>query len=161
MTVDGTKTTMAALRKGLLIETGIKHTFVVDLVRVYVEWPEDLVRRLPDDFVLTLTISGEPKQVLAKAAATPAQGEMMRFEFEWDDKTKSVKLEASSNEQTILLWRDHVAGDLGLAVAWDKRLDPLLAEHEKVEIAGQATEAGQTPDDLRHEDFDAFLRGLI
>ena len=151
MTVDGTKTTLAALRKGLLIETGIRHTFVVDLVQIYIEWPEYLVRRLPDDFVLTLTIAGEPKQVLAKSAATPAESEMMRFEFEWDDKTKSVKLEASGNGQTIVLWSDHVVGDLSVDVAWNEHLEPLLAEPEDVEAPGEETDAGEMPDHNRRE----------
>src|SRR6476620_1681028 len=151
MAVDGTKTTMAALRKGLLVDTGIEHTFVVDIVLLHIEWPKDIVDRLPGDFVLTLTVPGEPKQKRPKSAGVPVEGDMVRFAFEWDDKSKSVKLEASGNGQTIALWTDHVAGDLSVDVGWDEHLDPMLAPHKEVEVEGEDTGAGETPNDLGEE----------
>jgi len=163
---DDTETrrlTLADLKKGLSLQTGRRHKLVIvaDLVEVHVDWPAAVVERLPDDFLLTLSAPGLPKRELTKAAATAVDDGMMRFEFGWRDKTRTVTLEAAGAGKKVVLWRGHVSGDLGVAVDWDGRLDPLLAPYEEVEIASQDSGATDVPSDLRAHELTALTADLL
>jgi hypothetical protein len=163
---DGGETkqvTRAELEAGLTLQTGRRHRIVVTeaLVELHVDWPAHVVERLPDDFTLTLSGPALPKQELTRDAAAALDDDMMRFDFSWRDKSKVVTLEAAGNGQTIALWRGHVSGDLTVAVDWDKRLDPLLLPPEELELAGEATNAGEVPDDLRSHELSSLLEGLF
>src|ERR1017187_1962862 len=76
---------------------------VSNLVELCLEWPVHLVDRLPDDFTLTLSGPQLPKQERTKSDAS-GDGDVVQFEFEWEDKTKGVQLEASGNGKTVMLW---------------------------------------------------------
>lgn len=163
---DSTETrrlTLADLKKGLSLQTGRRYKLVIvaDLVEVHVDWPANVVERLPDDFVLRLSGPDLRKQELTKDAATAVDDDMMRFEFRWRDKTKTVSLEAAGAGKRVVLWRGHVSGDLGVAVDWDGRLDPLLVPHEEVEIAGQESGATDVPPDLRAHELTALVSDLL
>jgi hypothetical protein len=119
------------------------------------------MERLPDDFVLTLSGPALPPQEVTKDAAGPVDGDMVRFEFEWRDETKVVTLEAAANGQKVTLWRGHVSGDLGVAVNWDQRLDPLLTPWDEAEVAGQPSGAGSVPPDLRAHELSALFANSL
>ena len=131
----------------------------LSLVELRLEWPVHLVDRLPDDFTLILSGPQIPRQERNKSAAS-RDGDLVRFEFEWEDKTKAVQLEATGNGRTVLLWGEQVAGNLKAQLEWDERLHPLLGEHEEVEVAGEPTGAGTVPADLRSAELAALLKGL-
>jgi hypothetical protein len=115
---------------------------VVTLVELYLEWPVHLLDRLPDDFTLTLSGPQLPTQERTKSNAS-GDGDLVRFEFEWEDKTKGVQLEASGNGKTVMLWREQVAGNIGAPIEWNERLHPLMAGDEESGTAGEpATESG-------------------
>jgi hypothetical protein len=155
--------TLADLKKGLTLQTGRKYKLVImaDLVEAHVDWPAYVVQRLPDDFLLTLSGPELAKQELTKGTATAVDDGMMRFEFRWRDKTKTVLLEASGAGRKVVLWRGHVSGDLGVAVDWDGRLDPLLAPNEHVEIAGQDSGATDVSPDLRAHELTQLVSDLL
>lgn len=142
------------MQKELSIATGRRHAFVLsrNLVELRIEWPEHLVDRLPDDFTLRLWGPQLPKQERTKSAASRDE-DLFQWEFKWEDKTKDVQLEVSGNGQTLVLWREQVAGNLDLPLDWDERLHPLLGEHEEVEVAGQPAGAGVVAADLRSEEL--------
>ncbi|MGI8989145.1 MAG: hypothetical protein ACR2I2_06125 [Bryobacteraceae bacterium] len=150
------------MTKELNIETGRAHVFLLtsNLVQLRIEWPVHLVDRLPDDFTLILSGPQLPKQERTKSSAS-RDDDLVRFEFEWEDKSKAVQLAASGNGRTVVLWRPQVAGNLDLPLDWDERLHPLLAEHPGVEVAGQSTEAATMPADLRSQDLRALLEDLF
>jgi hypothetical protein len=153
---------MTNMTKECNIETDRKHVFVLtyNLVEVRIEWPAHLVDRLPDDFKLILSGPQVPKQEREKSEAS-GEGDLVWFEFEWEDKTKAVQLEASGNGKQVLLWRQQVAGNLKAQLIGAERLLPLLGEPEEIEIAGQPTGAGVVPDDLRNQDLPALFEGLF
>jgi hypothetical protein len=154
---------LAELKKGLTLQTGRRYKVVIvaDLVEVHVEWPAHVVERLPDDFALTLSGPDLPPQKLTKDAAASVDGDMMRFQFRWRDKSQVVMLEATGNGQKVALWRGHVSADLGVAVDWDQRLDSLLTPHGDVEIAGQDSGATEVPADLRAHELAALVASLL
>jgi hypothetical protein len=144
------------------IQTDRKHVFELtyNLVEVRIEWPAHLVDLLPDDFKLILSGPQVPKQERGKSEAS-GDGDLVWFEFEWEDKTKNVQLEASGNGRRVLLWRQQVAGNLKAQLVGAERLLPLLGQREEVEIAGNSTGARTVPDDLRSEFLPALLEGLF
>jgi len=150
------------MTKQVTIESGRTHTFrlVRSIVELHLEWPVHLVERLPDDFMLILSGPQIPKQEKTKSAGS-SDGDLVRFEFQWEDKTKSVQLEASGNGQKVLLWREQVAGNLKAELAWEDRLHPLLGNHAEVEVPGQATGSGTVPADLRNAESDDLLGDLV
>jgi len=151
--------TLADLKDGLSLENGRKYKLVIllDLVEVTIDWPDHVVERLPDDFALALSGPALETQKLTKDDATAVDEGMKRFAFSWRDKSKTVMLEASGAGQKVMLWRGHVSGNLSVAVDWDGRLDPLLAPHDDVEIAGADCGAGEVFADLRaHELADSM-----
>ena len=121
---------------------------VSNLVELVLEWPLHLVDRLPDDFTLTLSGSDLPKQDRTKSQGS-SDDEWVRFEFEWEDKTKGVQLEASGNGQTVVLWREQVAGNLGADIEWNERLYPLLKQDEE-----EPAEAANDSDDPKPDDHE-------
>lgn len=155
--------TLADLKEGLSLENGRKYRIVIlaDLVEVHIDWPAHIVQRLPDDFVLALSGPDLAMWRLTKGAATDADDDMKRFTFRWRDKSKTVVLQASGAGQKVLLWRGHVSGDLGVAVDWDGRLDPLLAPCEGVEITGQDAGATDVPPDLRAHELAELVGALL
>ena len=149
------------MQKEVGIATGRRHLFVLsrNLVELRIEWPEQLVDRLPEDFTLRLWGPQLPKQERTKSAAS-RDDDLFQWEFTWEDKTKDVQLEVSGNGQTIVLWREQVAGNLDLPIDWDERLHPLLSEPEEVEVAGQPAVAGVVADDLRGEELRPVIARL-
>jgi hypothetical protein len=155
--------TLADLKKGLSLQSGRRYKLVIlaDLVEVHIDWPTYIVQRLPDDFVLALSGPDLAMRELTKDAATAVDDGMTRFAFRWRDKNKTVVLEASGAGQKVVLWRGHVSGDLGVAVDWDGRLDPLLAPYEEVEIAGQDSGATEVSSDLRAHELAVLMANLL
>lgn len=150
-----------AMMKELNAETDRKHRFVVrDLVELRLDWPTHLVDRLPKDFALTLSGPQIETQELKRPAGLAADG-LVQFAFAWRDKTRLVELEASGNGQKLMLWRQQVAGDLDTQIDWNERLHPLIGEHHQVEVAGLSTGADRIPADLRGDELDSLLRGII
>jgi hypothetical protein len=132
---------------------------VTTLVELYLEWPVHLVDRLPDDF--TLTLSGSiPTQQRTKSDGS-SDGDLVQFQFEWEGKTKSVQLEASGNGQSVVLWQGQVIGNLQAQIEWEDRLHPLLGEEEEVEIPGADSGGGTIPDDLKYDDLESLIAGLL
>jgi hypothetical protein len=160
--VDATRVTRADLHAGFKVAIGrpTRLQVVADHVEIEVEWPAHVVDRLPDDFQLILSGSGIPKQTLGKSS-TVCEDDLARFAFSWDGPASAVTLEASANGKTVVLWRGHDSSNLSTPVAWSERLDPLLVEHEEVEIAGRSTGAGSVPADLGIADLDALIAGLF
>lgn len=156
------RVTWADLKAG--VDLAIGRTFRLEIaeeqVEVGLEWPADVVERLPDDFKLSLSGPEVAKQELAKSAATAADGDMRRFTFTWQGPGKTVTLEASGNGHTVVLWREHAAADLLAPVQWVDQLDTLFAEQEEVEIAGVSTGASRVPADLKNDELRTLLAGL-
>jgi len=142
------------MSKELGVETGKRHVFalVPERVELRIEWPAHLVDRLPDDFKLTLTGPQIPTQERQKSDASRDE-DLHLFEFEWEGRAKGVQLEASGSGQTVVLWRQQVAGNLAGRIDWAERLHPLLAEHPDFEAEGEATGAANVADDLRAEEL--------
>lgn len=156
---ESRRLTLADLKKGVSLQTGRRYKLVIvaDLVEVHVDWPAHVVERLPDDFLLTLSGPDLARQERTKDDAAAVDEDMMRFEFRWRDKGKTVTLEAAGGGKRVTLWRGHVSGDLAVAIDWDRRLDPLLAPHDEVEIAGQDSGANEVPADLRAHELAALV----
>ena len=117
-------------------------------ILLQLHWPEGLIDRLPENFLLTLSGPAVPAQHRDKAAAT-ADGDLTLFEFTWADQSQPVQLEASGNGQSVLLWRPQPIGNLARQINWAERLHPILSAHPPVEIPGEETGASNIPDDLR------------
>lgn len=100
-----------------------------EIVELALAWPAEVVDRLPDDFTLTLSGDGLPRQQRAKAAGL-RDGELVCFEMSWLDKGCAVELTASAGGRTITLWRAEVAGDLSRDPRWLDALTSLLPDRE-------------------------------
>jgi outer membrane protein OmpA-like peptidoglycan-associated protein len=136
-----------------------------EVVEVDLEWPGELVAALPDDFRLKLSGPEISDQVKEKSAGVK-DGDLVRFEFRWIEKSRRVDLEASGGGKTVQLWREQVAGDLETEPVWEGELDELVGsaededEDEPAEVTDEAIDAGHIPDDLRAEELAAIDRGL-
>lgn len=147
------------MAKELSGETGQRNVFVRTSVYLRLEWPVYFVKRLPDDLSLVLSGPDIPTQQKNKSDGV-THGDLVRFEFHWDDKAKSVQLTASGDGRTVELWEEQVAGNLEAQLDWNERIHLLLAEAEDIELAGDATGASEMPADLRYDELQDLLRSL-
>jgi len=129
-------------------------------ILLQLQWPEDLMDLLPDDFQLVLSGPAVPAQLRAKAAAIP-DGPLFVFEFAWDDKSQPVQLQASGSGQKVILWNLQPIGNLAREVNWGDRLQPILTGPAEIDVPGDDTSANRIPDDLGAADFLRLLQGAL
>lgn len=119
-----------------------------ELVEIELEWPTDLVKRLPDDFVLRVSGPDITSRELRKETAS-REGEMTRFEFRFLERTKKVSLEAEAGGKKVQLWTDQLPGDLEAKLDWRGKVEELCEPDEDIDAdAGGSAGGTKIPDDL-------------
>jgi outer membrane protein OmpA-like peptidoglycan-associated protein len=126
-----------------------------DLVELEIGWGTELVERLPDDFVLTL--SGEGVTPLAKRKREAAHRDgLALFAFRFIDASKALTLEASGGGKRVTLWQEQRPGTFEADVEWVGAIDELVGEAAETAPNDPPLHAGRFPDDVRVD-----LRGVV
>lgn len=127
-----------------------------DVVELDVLLSSELVERLPDDLVLELSGPELTSQPKTKSAGV-RDGDWVRFEWQWIDRSKKSNLTASGGGKRVELWKDQACGDLAVPLKWTGDVEVLLGEPEdEGASADEETGAGKIPDDLGAEDDRLF-----
>jgi len=111
------------------------------------EWPTDVVDRLPGDAVVKLTPADMPAIELQAGDAIRELG-VARLEFPLPRVPATTRLEASAGGKTVVIWEDRAFGDIGVEVIWSGALDELLPPAPAPDVAGEPVQLTTSADVL-------------
>lgn len=111
------------------------------------EWPVDLVDRLPGDTVVRLTAANLPaiERPLGEAASELG---VVRLEFPLPRMPATTRLEATAGGKTVVLWQDRAFGDIAIETDWKGALDDLLPAGAEADDGDEAEQISMSADTL-------------
>lgn len=111
------------------------------------EWPADLVDRLPSDTVVELTPADLPAIELRPGEATNELG-VVRLEFVLPRVPATTRLEATAGGKTVVIWQDRAFGDIAIETDWKGALDDLLPAEVEADDGGRVEQLSTSADTL-------------